>query len=181
VCNKFCWIYYYYYYYYYYYLGLLAWFGVGVILRSGLSHNVTRVLSFFVSGLGRWLRVATLCTCFYWVSVWNDQGGQRHRFISYAYTNMWYQCNGLSFIYFLSLLLLLSFIKWLLWRFSLFLLKLSLDTPFHLGSTENTTMEQGTVNSSSPLYPTIWGPVAAFDPWHWLHTAATLLLVPTGQ
>jgi hypothetical protein len=34
-------------------------------------------------------------------------------------------------------------VKYLLWRFSLFLIKLSLDNPFHLESTENTTTEPG--------------------------------------
>jgi hypothetical protein len=42
-------------------------------------------------------------------------------------------------------------------------------------------MKPGIVNSSSPIYPTIWGMVATFGPWHWLHTMATLPLVPTGQ
>jgi hypothetical protein len=54
----------------------------GVTLRFELSRNVTRVRSFFRSGVNRRLRMATLyILLFYRISVWTDQGGQWHRFI----------------------------------------------------------------------------------------------------
>jgi hypothetical protein len=41
------------------------------------------------------------------------------------------------------MLFLATFIKHLFWKLRLFLLKLSLDIPFHLGSTVSATVEQG--------------------------------------
>lgn len=63
---------------------------------------------------------------------------------SYAYLKYWR--NYLSLIF----LLLATDIKYLFWRFSGFLLKLSLDIPSHLRSTENTTMEPGSKAATVP-------------------------------
>jgi hypothetical protein len=42
--------------------------------------------------------LANLCIFFYWVSVWTDQGGRGHKFVSYACTK--YKCNGLSYLFY---------------------------------------------------------------------------------
>jgi hypothetical protein len=61
---------------------VIVWLDNGVTLRFGLSHNVMWVLSFSRSGVNIWPHVSTLCIFFfYWVSVWKNQGGQRHKFI----------------------------------------------------------------------------------------------------
>lgn len=56
-----------------------------------------------------------------------------------SYACLKVKCNGLSLIF----VIVIICYECLFWRFILFLLKLSLDTPFHVGSTENTVIEPG--------------------------------------
>jgi hypothetical protein len=75
--------------------------------------------------------VATLCVCVcvcvLRVSVWTDQGGRGHRFVSYVYLK--YYCNDSSLIYFLLLLLLLNLIL----KNQSFLTKAKLGNPLPSG------------------------------------------------